>query len=126
MDNEVYSNFIEQQVENPKDVINELEDFTVTVINPSGSGSKGGILVEQLSTPYRIGRVHVKVVKDDQDVSTWYLTTNNIRRFRFTDQASQKIKNIHVDGKIFASTSLYDGVFLEKSNGEEWQVGVVA
>ncbi|KAG2176323.1 hypothetical protein INT43_005557, partial [Umbelopsis isabellina] len=121
LDNEIYSTFIEQHVENPKDVINELEDFTVTLINPSGSGSKGGIFVEQLSTPYRLGRIHVKIVKDDQNVSTWYLTTNNIRRFRFTDQVLQRFSNIRVDGSIIASTSLHDGVFLEKSDGEDWK-----
>jgi hypothetical protein len=116
LDNEIYSNFTEKHVENPKDVIDELEEFTVSVMNPSGSGSKAGIIVEQLSTPYRLGRIYVKVVKDSQNVSTWYLRTNNIKRFRLTDQVLQKLNDIHVDG-------LHDGILLEKGDSGEWKVG---
>ncbi|KAM3588939.1 hypothetical protein VKS41_001366 [Umbelopsis sp. WA50703] len=121
LDNEIYSNFTEKHVENPKDVIDELEEFTVSVMNPSGSGSKAGIIVEQLSTPYRLGRIYVKVVKDSQNVSTWYLRTNNIKRFRLTDQVLQKLNDIHVDGSIVASVSLHDGILLEKGDSGEWK-----
>lgn len=31
-------------------------EFTLTVVNPAGTGSKGGVLIEQLSVPYRFVR----------------------------------------------------------------------
>ena len=52
--------------------------FSVTVANVSDMGSRGGIKVDQLSTPDQYGKISVER-RDDQN--TWILQTSNILRF---------------------------------------------
>ncbi|KAJ9604566.1 hypothetical protein H2200_010679 [Cladophialophora chaetospira] len=58
------------------------ESFTVVVPNSHGMGSKYSFVVDQLSTPDRMGRVLITI--DEQSSSSrWHLRTENIHRFHF-------------------------------------------
>lgn len=70
-----------------------LDHFTLTVINPSGTGSKGGITVEELLTPYHLGRITVRVEREDHgNETTLYLKTSNIRRFKIDSETLKHVK----------------------------------
>ncbi|KAG9321131.1 hypothetical protein KVV02_005257 [Mortierella alpina] len=87
-------------------------EFEITVLNPAGIGSRGGIQVEQLRLPYRQvkGTVKVKIVKDEQrernyeQWNTWIVETTNVRRLRFLDSPSLRLRR----GQV--STLILDGV----------------
>ncbi|KAG0312763.1 hypothetical protein BGZ99_009275 [Dissophora globulifera] len=90
--------------------------FEITVINPAGMGSKGGIQIEQLRIPYRKGTIKVRITEDspEHDVGdnasktvTWTLQTTNIRRLRFLDSPSLqarrgRISKLIIDGVHFS------------------------
>ncbi|CAO3566462.1 unnamed protein product [Mortierella alpina] len=118
-------------------------EFEITVLNPAGMGSKGGIQVEQLRIPYRKGTVKVKILRDEQrgeshDLSnTWIVETSNIRRLRFLDSPLLRIRRgkvsvLVLDGVrfyigqndgAFSLTTLSMGSFLREgsSKGPRWQ-----
>ena len=55
--------------------------FTFVVPNSGDMGSRGGIMVDQLSSPDQLGRIDV--VRNENS-STWVIKTSNIHRFHFT------------------------------------------
>ncbi|KAF9577871.1 hypothetical protein BGW38_006651, partial [Lunasporangiospora selenospora] len=84
--------------------------FEVTVVNPAGMESKGGIFIEQLAVPFRKGSVKVEIVvnKDRKGTpsTTWILKTTNVRRFSFPDSPSLQLRrgeisNLVIDGVVF-------------------------
>ncbi|KAF9277071.1 hypothetical protein BGZ68_009541 [Mortierella alpina] len=120
-------------------------EFEITVLNPGGMGSKGGIQVEQLRIPYRQvkGTVKVKIITDVQRgenselSNTWIVETSNVRRLRFLDSPSLRIRRgqtsmLIIDGVTFtigenngklSLTELSLGSFLREGNskGPRWQ-----
>ncbi|KAF9966330.1 hypothetical protein BGZ70_002655 [Mortierella alpina] len=118
-------------------------EFEITVSNPAGMGSKGGIQVEQLRIPYRKGCVKVKILQDEprgegHDLSnTWIVESSNIRRLRFLDSPSLRIRRGKVSALVldgvrfdigqndgaFSLTTLSMGSFLREGNskGPRWQ-----
>ncbi|KAL4915571.1 hypothetical protein BDW62DRAFT_121413 [Aspergillus aurantiobrunneus] len=53
-------------------------------VPPSGDmESKGGICVDQLQSPDRLGRLHVKI---DSQQRVWHIRTKNIHRFHLSDE----------------------------------------
>jgi hypothetical protein len=122
-----YSEFVEKHTENPKNVVDELSSFTVTVVNPAGSGSKGGITVEQLVTPYHLGRIDVKIERDGRRNSTWHLSTTNIRRFRFEGDIVRKADFIiiyidYVLVKVDSQVQDSNNVVFQRDEVNGWQV----
>ncbi|RUS26818.1 hypothetical protein BC938DRAFT_484077 [Jimgerdemannia flammicorona] len=91
-------------------------EFTITVANPAGTGSKGGVLIEQLGMPYRLGKVKVTI----SDNGVWILKTTNIRRFRFVTDVPRIVKRrgevlkVVVDGTEFVASDVIgrDGWFV--------------
>ena len=63
-------------------------DFEFIVTSSGDLGSKGGIRVDQLISPDRLG--HIKVSRHE-DGSTWALTTSNILRFHFSTLESAHV-----------------------------------
>ncbi len=55
--------------------------FSIFTINPATSGSRGGLKVMQLQTPFESARITVRMAEGD--VSTWTLKTRNVHRFRY-------------------------------------------
>lgn len=96
-------------------------------MNPSGSGSKGGITIEQLLTPYHLGRIDVRIEKVGKRHSTLYLSTTNVKRFRLADQVVKKTERItiYVDdmlviGEGFGTSS--EDIVLLRKEANDWQV----
>ncbi|KAF9896967.1 hypothetical protein BX616_006414, partial [Lobosporangium transversale] len=89
------------------------KSFEITVINPAGMGSRGGIQVEQLHIPFRKGTIRVQAreeasgVQDGAVEITWELRTTNIRRFQFLDSSllqqrrGGRLTKLIVDGVTF-------------------------
>ena len=61
------------------------QDFTIMIANPADMGARGGLLVDQLSSPDQLGRIEVKRCPLS---AAWVLRTSNVLRFHFT--ATQK------------------------------------
>ncbi|CAO3675016.1 unnamed protein product [Umbelopsis ramanniana] len=93
LNNQEFSSFVEEHVEHPKGLMDGLDYFTLTVINPSGTGSKGGITVEELLTPYHLGRITARVEREGHgNETTLYLKTSNIRRFKIDNETLKHFK----------------------------------
>ncbi|KAF9985719.1 hypothetical protein BGZ75_002647 [Mortierella antarctica] len=112
-------------------------EFEITVLNPAGIGSRGGIQVEQKGT------VKVKIVKDEQrernfeQSNTWIVDTTNVRRLRFLDSPSLRLRRGQVSMLVldgvrfdigpndgaFSLATLSLGSFLREgiNKGPRWQ-----
>ncbi|KAH8551499.1 hypothetical protein BGW37DRAFT_520457 [Umbelopsis sp. PMI_123] len=98
LDNQEFSEFITERVDDPRTMIDELDSFTITVINPSGTGSKGGITVEQLLVPYHLGRIVVRVERSGQrNTTTLRLETTNIKRFKIADELFSRLHDVTIN-----------------------------
>ncbi|KAF9396453.1 hypothetical protein BGX21_009527, partial [Mortierella sp. AD011] len=112
--------------------------FEISVINPAGMESRGGIQIEQLSIPFRKGSIKVEILEDRTDgiSTTWVIHTTNIRRFRFLDSPSLRLRrglitNLVIDGVVFkvngdekGLSELSLGTFLRQSTSKsraQWQ-----
>ncbi|CAO1602326.1 hypothetical protein XANCAGTX0491_005944 [Xanthoria calcicola] len=97
--------------------------FDIVVANPGTMGSKGGIIVDQLTTPGRPGRI-----KAEHDVkqSIWHLKTSNIQRLHFSAAAARDWtrSKLVVDGKkleLLRDVPL-SGQWLVHRPNESWEV----
>ena len=86
--------------------------FEIVVANPADMGSRGGLQVDQLTSPDQLGKLHVSWNVASNSV---HCETSNVRRFHFTT-ASPLIKEsskLVVDGHTFPNlehiTSILDG-----------------
>lgn len=98
--------------------------FDIVVANPGTMGSKGGIIVDQLTAPGRTGKI-----KAEHDVkqSIWHLKTSNIHRLHFSAEAARDWTHseLVVDGKkleLLRNVPL-SGQWLVHSPNESWEVG---
>ncbi|KAG0197352.1 hypothetical protein BGX28_009156 [Mortierella sp. GBA30] len=93
-------------------------EFEITVLNPAGMGSKGGIQVEQLRIPFRKGTVKVKIIKQEhqgkkrESSTMWTMETTNIRRLRILDSPSLRLRR----GRV--SKLVLDGVAFDVGSNE--------
>lgn len=78
--------------------------FTLTLLNPASMESKGGVSVNQLIIPYRVGRIHANQVGPLLDLST-----ENIRTMTFGGGSwsthNRLPREIQIDGDLFHMTS---------------------
>eukprot|EP01121_Diplochlamys_sp_Union-15-3_P019133 TRINITY_DN7129_c0_g1_i1.p1 TRINITY_DN7129_c0_g1~~TRINITY_DN7129_c0_g1_i1.p1 ORF type:complete len:874 (+),score=148.91 TRINITY_DN7129_c0_g1_i1:71-2692(+) len=75
------------------------KSFEVRTLNPSSSGSRGGIQILQLLTPYKLGKITVDVAGNN----TWSMKTYNVRRFGFASIKGRSLPStIQVDSQIFS------------------------
>lgn len=98
--------------------------FDIVVANPGTMGSKGGIIIDQLTTPGRPGRI-----KAEHDVkqSIWHLKTSNIHRLHFSAAPARDWtrSKLVVDGKkleLLRNVPL-SGQWLVHRPHESWEVG---
>lgn len=74
-----------------------FSSFTFVVSSPGTMGSKGGIVVDQLTSPDFPGRITAAY---DPDANFWHLRTSNVHRLHFLPSAAQNWmrSRIAVDG----------------------------
>ena len=74
--------------------------FDIVVASPGTTGSKGGLVVDQLTTPGRMGRIKAVYAVTD---NLWQLTTSNIHRFHFSAAANHDWtkSTLVIDGETF-------------------------
>ncbi|KAL1923835.1 uncharacterized protein VTP21DRAFT_8815 [Calcarisporiella thermophila] len=81
--------------------------FTLSVLNPAYTGSKGGVRVEQLEIPFRLGKVEVEATGGRMAINT-----TNVRRLAFepTEEGRRgPIQGIVVDGTELSGNVLQGG-----------------
>ncbi|CAO3653058.1 unnamed protein product [Mucor hiemalis] len=75
-------------------------EFCITLLNPAGIGSVNGIQVEQMTIPFRLGKIKgIEITDNSKQILT--LKTTNISSFRFTEFFKGCNKLI-VDGDKFS------------------------
>jgi hypothetical protein len=129
LDNQAFSSFVDEHVEHPRGLMDGLDYFTLTVIQPSGTGSKGGITVEELLTPYHLGRITVRVEREGHgNETTLYLKTSNIKRFKFANDVLMNFKGVtmHIDNEDSVWRDSVDGngqdVIMEQNeHSKQWK-----
>lgn len=67
--------------------------FNVVIPNTGDMGSRGGILVDQLSSPDQLGRI--EVIRNETS-STWTIKTSNIFRFHFACEEWNGLRPIFI------------------------------
>lgn len=97
--------------------------FDIVVANPGTMGSKGGIIVDQLTAPGRTGRIKAEC---DVKQSIWHLKTSNIHRLHFSAEAARDWtqSGLVVDGKkleLLRNVPLA-GQWLVHGPNESWEV----
>ncbi|CAG8489151.1 15329_t:CDS:10 [Acaulospora morrowiae] len=100
--------------------------FTVSLLNPASFGSKGGIQIEQLVIPFRLGKLNVQMDVRENGQIKWNIKTSNIRRFRFvpSDKFMLVIKNVErimIDGIEFDSNHFTSDGYFVKSKNHTWK-----
>jgi len=77
--------------------------FAAVTLNPSSSGGRGGLRIEQLQVPYRLARIDVDCSPEGTS-GPWQLRTENVRRFTFEAPRGRDLPAMGfvVDGVDFA------------------------
>lgn len=83
------------------------QDFTTMIANPADMGARGGLLVDQLTSPDQLGRIEVERCRTS---ATWRLKTSNILRFHFV---------VSKESHILPHKLIIDQISLELPAGEE-------
>lgn len=101
------------------------QSFTFHVANPANTGSRGGLVVDQLMIPGQIGRLDV-----DQDATSksWKVRTSNILRFHFVPLHYNSFRpvSMEIDGYLLDLVSeISRAKFWIVRSGDDgsWQVG---
>lgn len=78
--------------------------FSIFTINPATTGSRGGLRVLQLHTPFESARINVII--DQSSPAMWKLNTRNVARFRFqaVNGVYPRPRKLHVDANSYALT----------------------
>ncbi|KAL8696945.1 MAG: hypothetical protein Q9224_002538 [Gallowayella concinna] len=71
--------------------------FSIVTANPGTMGSKGGIIVDQLTSPGLFGKIKASY---DEDARIWRLLTSNIHRLHFSTSAPHELSRseLMIDG----------------------------
>ena len=98
--------------------------FEIVIANPGTMGSKGGIIVDQLISPGRNGRIRAGY---DVKQNSWHLRTYNISRLHFSAAAARDWtkSELLVDGKelrLLQNIPLSGQWLFRRPNGS-WEVG---
>ena len=96
--------------------------FSIMVANPGDMGSRGGIVVDQLISPERYGKIHVTRFPSS---SIWVLKTSNILRFHLSRLHPVDIRLRFDDSPdlfLMDRTQQDENCFRRLTNGS-WQVG---
>lgn len=76
--------------------------FSLFTINPATSGSRGGLRIMQLSTPFESARISVQIQSATPD--TWTITTRNVLRFRYRgiNGVHPRPHFLHIEGNAYS------------------------
>ena len=100
-------------------------NFGIVVSNPAEMGSRGGLAVDQLKTPGRLGRIEVR---RSPSMDNWSLRTSNIRRFHILQREGVNLPSeVEIDEEIFKlplTGAITDTWFVRSEDGH-WQVHFV-
>jgi len=103
----------------------ELPDtFSITVPNSGDMGSRGGIMVDQLTSPDQLGKI---TVVRNSNLSKWTLRTSNIHRLHFSQtRRSSKLPDlVRIDNHPLDIRSISKGLndyWLVRSYDGSWAV----
>ncbi|CAG8478874.1 3104_t:CDS:10 [Ambispora leptoticha] len=92
-----------------KGLFSQKKEFTLTLINPAGCGTKGGVKIEQLETPYRLARFTMFLDKPSDPNKLFDFRTTNISRFT--------VNKVNRQGNLKLQKVLYS----KKENGT-WEI----
>ncbi|KAL8960675.1 MAG: hypothetical protein Q9193_002659, partial [Seirophora villosa] len=114
-----YSRILEDPAtENP-----EVSIFELVVANPASTGSKKGIVVDQLRSSGTPGRIKAE---HNADTKTWLFQTSNIRRLHFVSDAKRNwtLSKMVIDGndiKLLGNIAMSDQWLVRLDTGS-WTV----
>lgn len=114
-------NFFDEVI-NKSDKFPELpEIFNIVVANPADMGSRGGLVVDQLVSPDRLGKVEVA-----RKSSLWMLKTSNILRFHFDWESRPKAaaEDLIIDGCSISLTGQARLCWIVREPDGSWNVSV--
>lgn len=103
-------------------------EFCLTVINPATHGSMFGIYVEQLGTPFKLGKIKGALTTDNNK-TILNLKTTNIASFKFT-KFFKGCKKLIIDGDRFSNLEKYHTSkgtvsFTFDKKSKKWRVNVL-
>lgn len=114
--------FYEQHTANPVHRI--PRDFSIVVPAAGLIGSRGGVMIDQLMSPHRLGRLDV--MREEEGLTYWTITTQNIRSFHIKRSNALPFPNmVRLDGTIHSLEELAQqtsAVYFVKNKGM-WTVG---
>lgn len=102
------------------------ENFSVIIPNSGDMGSRGGILVDQLTSPDQLGKINVV---RSRSLSKWTLLTSNIHRLHFVQTVhSGKLPDLlEIDDSslnVRSFMKLPNAFWLIRSSDGAWTVGL--
>ncbi|KAG0171994.1 hypothetical protein DFQ30_011370 [Apophysomyces sp. BC1015] len=111
--------FLERQIQHHRKN-EQWKDFHITVMNPAGTGSVRGIQVEQLSVPYRLGKLFVS--KENAGNTSVSVQTTNIAAFTVTTHFNA-FKELIIDGDTFPRyiKGKNDVFFVKDATTNKWK-----
>lgn len=117
---EFYDRILERTTEKP----HIPHHFAVVVANPASTGSRGGVVIDQLMSPNQLGKIEVE---QDPTLHVWILRTSNILRFHFMPRKGDDnlLDSISVDGCSMKLPLEHAEIWLVRSNGT-WEVSCVS
>ncbi|KAL8952695.1 MAG: hypothetical protein Q9222_001394 [Ikaeria aurantiellina] len=98
--------------------------FTMVIANPATMGSKHGIIVDQLTSSDRLGKIRVS---HDVTTDTWSVSTSNVHRLHFAPDATAEYDwlqtRISIDGsKIEVREDIERNQWIVRSLDSSWKV----
>ncbi|CAG8556557.1 9213_t:CDS:10, partial [Ambispora gerdemannii] len=112
---EFYRNF-------SKGLFSQKKEFTLTLINPAGCGTKGGVQIEQLETPYRLAKFTM-ILNNDNDTDA--SDSSKLFDFKTTNISRFTIDKVNKQGKVQLQKVLYskneNGTWEITNNDETWK-----
>ncbi|KAF8544465.1 hypothetical protein BDD12DRAFT_872710 [Trichophaea hybrida] len=105
--------FLKRYLEEIPEIPDLTNRFSLVITNPADTGSRGGIVVDQLEEPDRIGRIDV-----ERFGNTWKLVTSNVRRWHFEGPRAPRVdipRRVIIDDQLLEvpGSSSNTFVFLE-------------
>ena len=95
-------------------------EFKMVITSPTEMIPSGGLLVDQLVSPERYGRLDVRRILNDEE---WHIQTQNILRLHFSSKIGMSQKLIIIDGCEFQSENLVKpDISLVKIAFGQWKV----
>ncbi|GAM18267.1 hypothetical protein SAMD00019534_014420 [Acytostelium subglobosum LB1] len=98
--------------------------ITITSNNPSSSGQRANLVIMQLTTPFRVGRIQLTQVPQSSGGMLWIVATQNVRRFGLSSTPLRDVMptQIMVDGQMFDAAYLPSHFLAPDKYGVYWNI----